>query len=241
MLRTLGRRISHEQFHPGLLGLLVNPFFLARRGLRAGIAGFADHITGSVLDVGCGTKPYRALFRCVEYVGLDTDGSGHDHRREQIDVKYDGEVIPFHSSKFDSAVCFQVLEHVFEPKALLREVHRVLKPGGYLLLTVPFVWGEHEMPTDCARYTSVGLVTMMERSGFEVLNHKKSAPGATALCQLLTVLILEHLPGKRSASLLAGALSAPMTVAALLLERASVLQNCSFYLDTIVLARKVAD
>jgi SAM-dependent methyltransferase len=224
MLRTLGRRISHEQFHPGLLGLLVNPFFLARRGLRAGIAGFADHITGSVLDV-----------------GLDTDGSGHDHRREQIDVKYDGEVIPFHSSKFDSAVCFQVLEHVFEPKALLREVHRVLKPGGYLLLTVPFVWGEHEMPTDCARYTSVGLVTMMERSGFEVLNHKKSAPGATALCQLLTVLILEHLPGKRSASLLAGALSAPMTVAALLLERASVLQNCSFYLDTIVLARKVAD
>ena len=54
-------------------------------------------------------------------------------------------------------MCNQVLEHVFNPDDFVREIARVLKPGGALLLTVPFVWNEHEQPYDYARYSSFGL------------------------------------------------------------------------------------
>jgi SAM-dependent methyltransferase len=162
-----------EQFNPSFLGLFINPFYFARKAIYDNIRSYASNIKGRILDVGCGTKPYEKLFDCDMYIGLDTINSGHKHEFSSIDIVYDGEHIPFEGNYFDSIVCFEVLEAIFEPKSFLKEVTRVLKPGGTALFTVPFIWDEHDQPYDFARYSSFGLKHLFEEQGFIVLKNRK--------------------------------------------------------------------
>src|SRR5205814_177285 len=81
----------------------------------------------------------------------------------------DGRVVPYTDASFDAVICTQVLEHSVDPDALLREMWRVLRPGGRLLITVPFMWGLHETPFDFRRYSSFGLPRAVEAAGFRVL------------------------------------------------------------------------
>lgn len=100
---------------------------------------------GSVLDFGCGAKPYVNLFcNCTKYVGLDINKSGHDHKNENIDVFYDGEHIPFDDESFDNVFSSEVFEHIAKPELIIPEIKRVLKKGGYMLVTVPFVQKAYE-------------------------------------------------------------------------------------------------
>jgi SAM-dependent methyltransferase len=66
----------------------------------------------------------------------------------------------------DSALLTEVLEHCPDPEIVLREVCRVLRPGGFLFLTVPFIWPIHDVPNDEFRYTPFSLVRLLESAGF---------------------------------------------------------------------------
>ena len=66
-----------------------------------------------MMDFGCGSKPYKSLFNVNEYVGVDYHGQGHSHVNEQIDVFYDGVLLPFPDNYFDSVFSTEVFEHVF--------------------------------------------------------------------------------------------------------------------------------
>jgi SAM-dependent methyltransferase len=227
-----------EQFHPGPLGVLVNPFYFARKGLVEAIAGLAPRIGGKVLDVGCGSKPYRELFSATEYIGLDVEQSGHDHRHEDVDVFYDGKAFPFADGAFDSVVCFQVFEHVFNPSQFLDEMARVLRPDGMLLLTVPFVWDEHEQPYDFARYSSFGLRHLLSEHGLEVVHATKSCPDVRTLFQLVNAYSFKLVPPTSRLSALGSlCLTAPVTLAGLIAHRLMP-TNLDLYLDNIILARK---
>lgn len=127
-------------------------------------------IRGATLDIGCGSKPYIAIIgQCAApYIGLDQPQSLYGV--EQVDVAGSALHLPFADQSFDSAVCFQVMEHVQAPDQLLREAMRVLKPGGRLLLTTPFMWSEHEQPWDFFRYTRYGLAHLAESAGFHVVS-----------------------------------------------------------------------
>lgn len=228
-----------QDFHPGLAGIFINPFYIARKGLRKGIAALAPSITGNVIDVGCGRKPYRALFHCDSYIGLDIENPGHSHENEDIDVFYDGKIFPFDAKSFDNALCNQVLEHVFNPDEFLSEIHRVLKPGGKLLLTVPFAWDEHEQPYDFARYSSFGLRHLMEKNGFEIEKSIKSVNDSRAIAQLWNTFIYKKTVTK------SGPLNMIITV--LLMAPVNILaaltwplfgKSRDFYLDNIILAVK---
>jgi ubiquinone/menaquinone biosynthesis C-methylase UbiE len=83
--------------------------------------------------------------------------------------------LPFRSHSFDTALCFQVLEHVEEPSLLLDEALRILKPGGGLILTAPHIWNEHEMPHDYFRFTRYGLRHLLEKAGFQVIEIRPMA------------------------------------------------------------------
>jgi ubiquinone/menaquinone biosynthesis C-methylase UbiE len=65
-------------------------------------------------------------------------------------------------------ICNAVLEHVRNPHEVMREFNRVLKIGGHLYLSVPFMQPEHRCPTDFQRYTRDGLGELCERFGFTV-------------------------------------------------------------------------
>ena len=193
MLRDrLRRQFRQQMFFPGALGLLVNPFWIARRALLRGVASLSSTLEGRLLDIGCGTKPYRSLFDVDDYVGLEID---RPETRELgiADAFYDGKLFPFPDESFDSIVCSQVLEHVFEPEAFLDEVARVLKPGGHFLFTVPFVWDEHEQPWDFARYTSFGLRALFDRHGLQIAHHTKLVDDASLMFQLFNAYLFKVL------------------------------------------------
>jgi len=136
------------------------------------------------MDFGCGSKPYKSLFKTTEYIGVDYENEGHSHENEQIDVFYDGKTLPFESEYFDSVLCSEVIEHVFELKGTLKEINRVMKPGAHILITCPFVWNEHEMPYDFARYTRFALEDILEKSGFKMIHFEKSGNFITTITQL---------------------------------------------------------
>jgi SAM-dependent methyltransferase len=134
------------------------------------------------------------MFNVDSYIGLDID-TEVSRKRSIADHFYDGTSFPFEDSFFDSALCNQVLEHVFNPDEFLHEINRVLKHGGKLLLTVPFVWDEHEQPYDYARYSSFGLRALLEKHGFMILQHKKLGADATILFQLANAYLFKITQG----------------------------------------------
>lgn len=184
MIKKLKAIYQRQTFYPNWLGIFVNPFYFARSRLNAAVVDLAPVLQGDLLDVGCGTKPYEKLFTNINsYTGLEID-SESSRKRGIADYFYEGQSFPFSDESYDALLCNQVLEHVFNPDVFLGEINRVLKPGGKLLLTVPFVWDEHEQPYDYARYSSFGLFALLEKSGFKVLQHKKLGADATILFQL---------------------------------------------------------
>jgi SAM-dependent methyltransferase len=226
-------------FDPTLLGIFVNPFFLTRRALARSMRKLAGSVQGRVLDVGCGQKPYMQMFDVTEYVGVEIDTPENRAQRKPADVFYDGRHLPFGEAEFDTVVCNQVLEHVFEPETFVAELCRVLKPNGALVLTVPFVWDEHEQPFDYARYSSFGLRHLLSKHGFELTDHAKTLADASALCQLGNAYLFKIL---RTRWLLVNILittviMAPISLWGLLLSRV-LPANADLYLDNVVVARK---
>lgn len=174
MINRVKDYLLREQYRPTIIGFFINPFFYGRYSLNNHIKKMSVLIKGEVLDVGCGSKPYQDIFsRAKNYIGLDVEQSGHNSNSKKADVFYDGIHFPFSGESFDSAVCFEVLEHVFNPEIFLGEINRVLKDGGTLLITVPFIWDEHEQPYDYARYSSFGLKYLFNKSGFRIIEHSK--------------------------------------------------------------------
>ncbi|USN54840.1 MAG: class I SAM-dependent methyltransferase [Candidatus Peribacteria bacterium] len=137
-----------------------------------------------MLDFGCGKKPYQSLFDYEQYVGVDIEVSGHDNSQHEVDYFWDGETLPFADESFDSILASEVFEHVFELDAVLDELSRVLKPGGFLVSTTPFCIHEHEQPYDFARYTSFGLQYLYEKHGFTVIQNEQYGSYASVILQL---------------------------------------------------------
>jgi SAM-dependent methyltransferase len=230
-----------QTFNPGIVGFFINPFFFARRSLYDNVKSVAQHIKGDILDVGCGQKPYKHLFDSKKYIGIEVEQEGHDHTNEDVDVFYDGVTIPFDAASFDSAITSQVLEHVFTPDAFLQEIHRILKPNGTLLLTVPFVWDEHEQPYDYARYSSFGLKFLLKKNGFEVVTHIKSLNDTRVIFQLINGYIFKKTIALRRNPkvnlIVSFFLNAWINVLGLIFGFL-LPKNNDLYLDNIVIAKK---
>jgi SAM-dependent methyltransferase len=132
-----------------------------------------------VLDVGCGFRPYEPFFRphASEYVGVDRDNPA-------ADLQGTVEALPVADGSFDVVLCTQVLEHADDPAAAVRELARVVAPGGRVLASTHGTAVYHPAPNDYWRWTHTGLEQLFTRnadwSGVTV------RPGAgTAACLAL--------------------------------------------------------
>lgn len=198
---------------------------------------------GVVVDVGCGTAPYRGLFEHAKYIGIEVaTGSACGSSKGGADVYFDGRHLPLPDASIDTVLCNQVLEHVFEPVPFLQEIQRVLNPGGRLLLTVPFVWDEHEQPYDFARYSSFGLRHLAKTCGFEVVEARRTLADASLFAQLWLAYLFKvvrggkppTLPGK----LFLAAASIPVNLLGLAASR-MLPANSDLYLDNVMILKKL--
>jgi 3-oxoacyl-[acyl-carrier protein] reductase len=89
--------------------------------------------------------------------------------------------LKFENNKFDTVLATQVLEHVYDHHAMIKESYRVLRPGGQMILTVPFTWELHEEPYDFFRLTKHGLKELFEEAGFEIVYIKANGGKAIAI------------------------------------------------------------
>jgi SAM-dependent methyltransferase len=125
---------------------------------------------GSLLDIGCGVMPYRELLTAqpsgiTQYIGMDL-GSHGIYKKVPPDIEWDGRTAPLADASVDNAMAIEVLEHCPDPIAVLREAHRVMKPGGTFFFTVPFLWPLHDVPYDEHRYTPFAMERMLKDAGF---------------------------------------------------------------------------
>lgn len=240
MFRQFKAFYIKQLFIPNAFSIFFNPFFIIRWHLLRAIRQFAPRLKGNLLDFGCGSKPYRSLFPHVgQYTGVDIENEGHPHENEAIDVFYDGRHLPFSDAHFDSVLCSEVLEHVPNPDEIITEIHRVMKPQGKILITIPFVWDEHETPHDYRRLTSFGTRQFLEQAGFEIIEQQKTAHFAAVIAQL-TMLYLHNVlftKNKYLNLLINLVFISPVTITgsflAWLLPR-----NRKLYFNNVVLAQK---
>jgi SAM-dependent methyltransferase len=135
----------------------------------------APQARGRLLDVGCGQKPYEHIFKPFldEYIGIERKDTfeltNAENAASRPDLVYDGERLPFDDRSFDTVLNIQVIEHTPAPAELVKEMARVLKDDGRLILSAPFQFRLHEQPHDYFRYSPHGLRTLCQAAGLEVV------------------------------------------------------------------------
>lgn len=170
------------------------------------------HARGTVLDTGCADRWVESrLPKGCEYVGLDYLPTGGVLYEACPHVFADAARLPFREGSVDTVLMLEVLEHVRHPSEALAEAARVLRPGGSLLLTVPFLYPVHDAPHDFQRYTVHGLVREMEAAGLSIGDVGPSLGSAESAGLLFNLAIggmMSEAIERRSGSLLLAPLAA---------------------------------
>jgi SAM-dependent methyltransferase len=176
---------------------------------------------GVVLDAGCGAQPYRHLLPPeATYQAIDYSGAEQHFGYAMPDTTYyQGDRWPVADASVDIVLCTETLEHVPEPAVFLAEAARCLRPGGRLLLTVPFAARWHYIPHDYWRFTPSGLQRLLSQAGFDRVAVFARGNALTVACYKVMALFLPLLmPQRKSLSrrlsmLACGALALPFVLA----------------------------
>lgn len=122
----------------------------------------------NALDLGCGERPFEKFYELynVNVTTCDVQQNSTGTVDHILDVE--SGVLPFGDSKFDFVCLFDVLEHIPNDVHAISEINRVLVPGGWVIISVPFMYRFHEIPDDYRRYTPTGIRYLLERGGFAV-------------------------------------------------------------------------
>jgi len=133
----------------------------------------SPEIKGRWLDIGAGDQPYKKYFAGAdEYLTTNTKRHYKTLEFEQLEKQTtywieDGKTLPLPDNSLDGVACFQVLAVIEKPEEFFREINRVLKPGGKLLLTTDFLYPEWSKE-DRYRHTAFSLKQLSESNGFSV-------------------------------------------------------------------------
>jgi SAM-dependent methyltransferase len=164
-----------------------DPSKLEIESIVRGLCEAQKYFKGRILDLGCGDQPYARLVGRgnLEYIGVDLS---LEHS-PLPDVCADSLRLPFRDSTFDTILSTQVIEHVADPSEMMREISRVLKPSGHVIMTAPQAWPLHEEPRDFFRYTRYGLQILAQRYDLEIVYIHERGGGILALAQLANALL----------------------------------------------------
>lgn len=154
---------------------------MAFRNEESHLRELAGWTRGWVLEIGSGNRRLeKHLAAGTRYVALDYPPSGKRYSLRP-DVWADAAWLPIGGARVDGVVLIEVLEHLPDPLAALREAGRVVRPGGHVVLSVPFLYPIHDAPYDFTRFTQFGLKRLAAAAGLEVVRlNERGGPAETA-------------------------------------------------------------
>jgi SAM-dependent methyltransferase len=178
--------IEHREFLSPHCSPAMLDLYLVRKAILDALSAQLGDFSGTILDIGCGYMPYRSLVlakpsRAEKYIGLDLKGNCY----RKPDLEWDGSTMPLEDNAIDCALATEVFEHCPHPERVMSEVHRVLKPGGFLFFTVPFLWPLHTVPNDEYRYTPFALERHLRSAGFGQIKLQALGGWDASLAQML--------------------------------------------------------
>lgn len=125
----------------------------------------------NVLDYGSGNSPYRELVVCDNFFAADI--TQNINQSVDIIINPDSTLPNIGNGIFDLVLIMDVLEHIPNDQLAMMELSRVIQAGGILVVTVPFIYREHEYPNDYRRYTTKGVEKLLKDNGFDILSMNK--------------------------------------------------------------------
>jgi SAM-dependent methyltransferase len=193
-----------------------SPTYAVRAPLSAWLRSEAVHAEGKrVLDVGCGDKPYYPFFACAsQYIGVDANNPAADFHAPV-------ERLPLDDSSFDLVLCTQVLEHADDPAQAVRELRRVLKPGGRVLASTHGVQVYHPDPVDLWRWTHEGLRRLFADNAEWSSLTVAPAVGTTASVAMIVGLYVDLFARQARIGMVGRGIVAALNAAAASIDRAS--------------------
>jgi len=160
--------------------------YLALSSLSADVAELIDGLGPAAagaraLDLGADRSPYRERLEALGY-GVETLDIGEESGADHVGT---AERTGLRDASFDLVLCTQVLEHVPRPLEALREVRRILKPGGRFLFSVPHVWFFHPHPADYWRFTQQGVLELCAQGGFRAVELRGQGGTLLSVAQIV--------------------------------------------------------
>jgi len=181
--------VRRKRRAPGYLSISYR-----RRLLDRDLTEVSATLSGLVLDLGGEWQDRRGQFRPparegLRWVCLNVDAQAAP------DVLADVEAVPFRDGCADAVVCTEVLEHVLRPEQVVRECARLLRPGGRLILSMPFLARVHADPHDYQRFTASKLIHLLTEAGLVIDDVRKQGLYFTVLAEMLKTMLRELRPG----------------------------------------------
>lgn len=148
------------------------------------------YVNGDLVDLGCGNAPLAGIYkdRVSSFIWADWENTQHQEFNLDIEVDLNND-LPFEDESFDTVLLSDVIEHSAQPDALFSEVARILRPGGHIIIGVPFMYWLHEEPYDYHRYTRHKLLDFGNRAGLSVLELNEYAGGLDVVQDTLTKIL----------------------------------------------------
>ena len=190
-------RAHRKQFIGMPLNADTQDLYHVRIAIQRALTGALPKLQGAFLDVGCGVMPYREMIlkgsQVDRYIGMDLPVNDEaKYKTIRPDITWDGLGIPMPDASVDCAMATEVLEHCPDPLAVLKEIGRVMRPGGHLVLTVPFLWPLHDAPYDEHRYTPFALERLLRGAGFIDAEVRASGGWDASLGQMIGLWVMRR-------------------------------------------------
>lgn len=174
---------------------IIHPQFLMLRYTKEAVEEAKRRARGKLIDVGCGRMPYRKILEPLveSYIGVDHPRVSRLYKGgRRPEVLADAVKLPFKKKTFDIALMLQVLEYLENPGAALREIGRVLKGRGILILSSPFLYPIHDLPYDRYRFTKTAIRSLLNTAGFRPLKIEAQGGFWEFWCLSLNVFLVKR-------------------------------------------------
>ena len=153
-----------------LINTPLHPQWLLARNAKNNCLLISSYLQSDVLDIGCGHKAIKKhISDEVNYYGLDYYDTAEYWYESSPDIYGNANLLPIKNSSTSNVLLLDVLEHLPDPEACIKEVFRVLKTEGKLILQVPFMYPIHDDPLDFNRWTKHGLEKLLNNNGLSII------------------------------------------------------------------------